>query len=104
MHGPTIAHPALDQTPLPFRGDTMLGVCEALGQDFGFHPNWLRLAFAAPVLWNPWIAFGLYLGLGAIVALSRLIAPHRRAAAPELVSESGSRPEQDNSEQLAIAA
>ena len=35
------------QTALPFRSDTMLGVCQALGEDFGFHPNILRIAFAS---------------------------------------------------------
>lgn len=95
---------ALDPTPLPLRGDTMLGVCEAIGQDFGFHPNWLRLAFAAPVLWNPWIAFAIYLGLGVVVAFSRLIAPPRREpvpAAPHLAAEA---PAPTEREELPLAA
>ena len=103
MHSADTAQPAYDLTPLPLRGDTMLGVCEALGQDFGFHPNWLRLAFAAPVLWNPWIAFGIYLGLGAVVGLSRLIAPQQRTAAPQLVAESAPRIA-DSEETLSLAA
>ena len=37
---------------LPFRSDTILGVCEALGQDFGFNPTYLRIALASLVLWN----------------------------------------------------
>ena len=68
--------------PAPiFRNDTMLGVCESIGQDFGFHPNWLRIALGSIVLWNPWAAFGIYLGLGVIVGLSHLIAPQRFAPA-----------------------
>ena len=43
---------AIDTTPLPLRGDTMLGACEALGQDFGFNPNWLRIVLGSLVLWN----------------------------------------------------
>ena len=70
--------------PAPIlRNDTMLGVCESIGQDFGFHPNWLRIALGSIVLWNPWAAFGIYLGLGVIVALSHLIAPQRFVAADE---------------------
>ena len=98
---------AFDPTPLPLRGDTMLGVCEALGQDFGFHPNWLRLAFAAPVLWNPWVAFAIYLALGVVVAISRLIAPQRRetvAAAAPLHLAAESEPASEAREEVALAA
>ncbi len=42
-----------NQTLLPLRNDTILGVCEALGQDFGFNPTWLRLAFIAPIFFAP---------------------------------------------------
>ena len=38
------------QTPLPLRNDTILGVCEAIGQDFGFNPLWLRLGVHRPDL------------------------------------------------------
>ena len=72
MHTEQSTEPAL-----PFRSDTMLGVCEALGQDFGFNPDWLRVALGSLVLWNPLGAFGIYLALGMIVALSRLMAPQR---------------------------
>jgi len=40
-------------TPLPLRNDTILGVCEAIGRDFGFNPIWLRLAFIAPLFFAP---------------------------------------------------
>jgi len=73
---------------LPFRADTMLGVCEAIGEDFGFHPNWLRVVFAALVLWNPVAIFSIYLGLGAAVALSRWLHPKPvAAAAPHLAAD-----------------
>ena len=35
-------------TNLLLRNDTILGVCEALGQDFGINPTWLRVAFCRP--------------------------------------------------------
>jgi hypothetical protein len=42
-----------NQTNLMLRNDTILGVCEAIGQDFGINPNWLRVAFCVPIYWNP---------------------------------------------------
>ena len=37
---------------LPMRPHTILGVCEAIGEDFGFNPVLLRIPFAAGVLWS----------------------------------------------------
>src|SRR5215210_794942 len=81
------AQPASQQfePALPLRGDTILGVCEALGQDFGFNANYLRIALASLVLWNSFAAIGIYLALGAAVAVSRWIYPApRQIAAPEV--------------------
>ena len=95
MHVVQSAEPAL-----PLRSDTMLGVCEAIGQDFGFNPNWLRLALGSLVLWNPWGAFAIYLGLGVIVGLTRLIAPQRVISVTETPQ---SEPHAEKGE-LALAA
>ena len=73
--------------PLPLRNDTLLGVCEAIGQDFGFNPLWLRLAFIAPLFFEPMLAVGAYLLLGAIVAVSRYFFPRTEAAEPASVAE-----------------
>jgi phage shock protein PspC (stress-responsive transcriptional regulator) len=64
---------------LVFRNDTILGVCEAIGQDFGFHPNWLRIAFCAPIYWSPAVVVGAYLALGVLVAATRYAFPDRQA-------------------------
>ncbi|QDP18510.1 PspC domain-containing protein [Sphingomonas xanthus] len=69
-------------TPLPLRNDTILGICEALGQDFGINANWLRLAFIAPLFWMPMASIGLYLGLGVIVAATRWIAKDELVPVP----------------------
>lgn len=61
-----------NQVALPLRSHTILGVCEALGEDFGFNPIFLRVPLAASVIWNPLIAFGTYFVLGLIVFASRL--------------------------------
>lgn len=67
-------------TPLPLRSDTILGVCEAIGQDFGFNANWLRLAFIAPIFFAP-VATGVaYLGLGVLVAATRLLVKDKPAS------------------------
>lgn len=60
---------------LPFRDHTILGACEAIGEDFGFNPVWLRIPLSAMVLWSPIIAIGTYFALAAVVLLSRLIFP-----------------------------
>ncbi len=64
-----------DQVALPLRSHTILGVCEAIGEDFGFNPVLLRVPFAASVLWSPTSAIAAYLALGAVVLLSRLVFP-----------------------------
>ena len=72
-----------ETTSLIRRDDTFLGVCQALGEDFGFNPVFLRVAFALPVIWAPQATIAAYLGLGLIVLVSRLLAPRpRRRAAP----------------------
>ena len=73
-------------TNLLMRHDTILGVCEAIGQDFGFNPNWLRIAFCAPIYWNPGVVVGVYLALGVLVAASRYAFPDRHAEALQPVA------------------
>lgn len=71
------------RTNLMLRSDTILGVCEAIGQDFGFNPNWLRVAFCAPVFLNPVLAISAYAGLGVLVAATRFAFPDRTVAVVE---------------------
>jgi phage shock protein C len=73
------------------RPDTFFGICEAVGQDFGFNPLWLRLAFVPPVFFAPQYAFIAYFALGIVVLASRWMFPAKVAvadasAAPALVS------------------
>ncbi|HEX5237242.1 MAG TPA: PspC domain-containing protein [Sphingomicrobium sp.] len=69
-----------NEVALPLRSHTILGVCEAIGEDFGFNPTFLRIPLAMIVLWNLGWAIALYLGLGAIVLASRLLFPKPPAA------------------------
>ena len=57
------------QPTLFTRDDTFFGVCEALGEDFGFHPNLLRLPLGVALLWNPAVILSLYFGAGILVFL-----------------------------------
>jgi len=60
---------------LPARQHTIFGVCEGIGEDFGFNPIFLRVPLAAGVLWSPLMAIGTYLALGVVVLASRLLFP-----------------------------
>ena len=66
--------------PVTLRAHTILGVCEAIGEDFGISPYWLRIPLAASVLLSPLWAIGAYLALGGVVLLSRLLFPMPKLA------------------------
>ena len=95
-----------ETTNLFRRRDTFFGICEAVGQDFGFNPLYLRLAFIAPLFFFPVQTFAGYFGLGIVVLASRLIFPAKSAAAvqPVLSMTEGSEPQADKAEDLALAA
>ncbi|GAA4718147.1 PspC domain-containing protein [Sphingomonas lutea] len=97
-----------DQTALPFRAHTILGVFEAIGEDFGFNPNWLRIPFAASVLFSPMIAIAVYFGLGVAVLASRLLFPKAKSGVVSADAQATSQivPANDPAKQddLSIAA
>jgi phage shock protein PspC (stress-responsive transcriptional regulator) len=57
------------------RPDTLFGVCEGVGQDFGFNPLYLRIAVM--MLWSPVAVFASYATLAVGVGLSRWMVPDR---------------------------
>lgn len=71
------------------RDDTFFGVCQAIGDDFGFSPNWLRAGLGVGLIWNPLLMAGLYAGAAVIVLFSRLVVREPRVAAPEQQAEAG---------------
>lgn len=77
-----------------WRHDTFLGVCEAIGQDFGFNANWLRIIFSAALLFSPKVVLSIYLGLGLVVLASRLLFP-ARPAVPAMVAVGARRADND---------
>jgi phage shock protein PspC (stress-responsive transcriptional regulator) len=68
-----------DTTPLPFRHDTLFGVCEGLGRTLGINPNILRIAFGILLLWNPGVIACAYVGLGVVLAVVHWLVPDVRA-------------------------
>lgn len=94
------------QPSLIARDHTLFGVCEALGEDFGFNPTFLRIPFAALLLVSPTAVIGTYFALGVLVLLTRWIAPNPRPAAearPALAA--GPTPAANEvAEELAVAA
>ena len=103
---PAAAQPAQSGN-LILRNDTILGVCEAIGQDFGFNPNFLRIPLAGGVLISPLAAFGIYFALGIAVLASRLLFPTPRqlaAAAPQSAASPAEPQRADNETAEALLA
>jgi phage shock protein PspC (stress-responsive transcriptional regulator) len=77
---------AAETTALIRRDDTFFGVCQAIGEDFGFNPVFLRIAFALPVIFAPVTVIATYFGLGLVVLISRILAPRpkRKVAAVQM--------------------
>jgi phage shock protein PspC (stress-responsive transcriptional regulator) len=88
-----------DTTPLPFRHDTLLGVCEGLGRTWGVNPNYLRIGFGILLLWNPVIVACAYVGIGVVLALVHWLVPDVRADQRQTVEDAaGAEPANCDSE------
>jgi len=83
-----------NQVALPLRSHTILGICEAVGEDFGFNPVFLRVPFAASVIYSPMLAIGLYLTFGLAVLASRLLAPKLKVSEPVVEAQPNAANEQ----------
>lgn len=92
------------QPALPMRDHTVLGVCEGLGEDFGFNPIYLRIVFGACLVWQPVYDIGAYLALGSLVLISRLLVPTRRRTAPSAAADTGAGAPDEGREALPVAA
>ena len=91
-----------DYVPVTLRAHTILGVCEAIGEDFGISPYWLRIPLAASVLLSPMMAIGAYLALGGVVLLSRLLFPRPKSAKVQVAEQPAAAANEQN--ELARAA
>jgi phage shock protein C len=63
------------------RNDTIFGACQAIGDDFGFNPNYIRVPLAAAMLASPMGAIAFYLGLSVLVLASRMLFRSKEAPA-----------------------
>lgn len=77
-------------TDQPARNDNLFGICAAVGEDFGFNPLWLRIAFAVALLVDLEQVLMAYAALGALVLVSRLAF-----RTPKTVSAPAAMPETD---------
>lgn len=69
------------------RSDTLLGPCQALGEEVGFDPTLLRIGLCAMLFWNPAIVIGGYVGAAAFLALIDWLFPRRRDAAEQVPAQ-----------------
>ena len=67
------------------RDDTLLGICEGLGEELGFHANYLRVALGASLLWNAEVIVVGYLAVGMVLAVTRWLWPRRSVATEPVV-------------------
>ncbi|MBA2936288.1 PspC domain-containing protein [Sphingomonas sp. CGMCC 1.13654] len=95
------------QTDAPAAKDNLLGICHAIGEDFGFNPIFLRIPLAVAIIFSAKWTLIAYAAMGIAVLASRLLIRKPKApkiAAPVIVeavsSVHGSRP----AEEMAIAA
>ena len=90
---------------LPLRSHTILGICEGIGEDFGFNPVWLRVPFAATVLVSPMWSIVAYLTLGVVVLASRMLFPRPKlSSSAPAVQEPGMEAPANEERELAKAA
>ena len=82
------------------RDDTLLGVCEGLGEEFGFNANYLRVVLGAALLWNAEVIVAGYLAVGVVLAVTRWLWPRRSAVVEPVVVAA---PVAGNDEGVALA-
>jgi phage shock protein C len=59
--------------PVVAHKESLLGICQAIGDDFGFNPDILRVALAVSLLADPKITLIAYALAGVAVLASRLL-------------------------------
>lgn len=86
--------------------DNLLGICHAIGEDFGFNPIFLRIPLAAMIIVNAKWTLIAYAAMGVIVLASRLLIrkPKAKPASVMVIEGVATRREPQPAEELAIAA
>ena len=91
------------QPSLFARPDTFFGVCQGIGEDLGFNPNYLRLALPLLLFLYPVATLAGYAAAGAIVFASRWLFPEPRVAGDSDV-HADSEPVEAEQEWVRLAA
>jgi len=73
----------MQTTNLFTRHDTILGICEGLGQDLRINANLIRASLALGLFFNPLATVATYSGLGVLVLATRLLFPVAKRPAAE---------------------
>jgi phage shock protein C len=68
--------------PVAQANDSLVGVCAAIGEDFGFPANLLRVAFGAGLLFSLELVLAAYAALGVVVLAARVLFPNTGRPAP----------------------
>jgi phage shock protein C len=58
--------------------DNLFGICNAVGEDLGVNPLWLRLVFASTFIFAPVAVIASYFALGGFILFARLVFPKPR--------------------------
>lgn len=97
-----------DQTQPEAAGkDNLLGICHAIGEDFGFNPIFLRIPLAMGIIVSAKWTLIAYAAMGLVVLASRLLVRKPKASKLNIAPVTGSvaaRSEAQSIEELAIAA
>ncbi|WP_454882793.1 PspC domain-containing protein [Sphingomonas oryzagri] len=94
------------QTDASANKDNLLGICHAIGEDFGFNPIFLRIPLAAMIVVNAKWTLIAYAAMGVVVLASRLLIrkPKVKAVSTVVIEGVATRAEARPIEDLAIAA
>jgi phage shock protein PspC (stress-responsive transcriptional regulator) len=91
------------QSDAPVRKDNLLGICHAIGEDFGFNPIFLRIPLAAMIIVSAKWTLIAYAAMGVAVLASRLLIRKPKVAKPAALMIS--RPNSPETEKdMALAA
>jgi phage shock protein C len=107
MHGVIEMSAYQTQTEAPAAKDNLLGICHAIGEDFGFNPIFLRIPLAVGIIFSAKWTLIAYAAMGVIVLASRLLIRKpkaRKIATPTLVEAAPVAREAQPAEAIAIAA
>lgn len=95
------------QTEAPAAKDNLLGICHAIGEDFGFNPIFIRIPLAVGIIFSAKWTLIAYAAMGVMVLASRLLIRKPKApkiAAPVVIEAVPVARTSSSSDEMAIAA